>query len=87
MFVQAGNIIGANIYRDDDKPLYKRGNRTLLIICGICIFLFYLVKVWFIWRNKQKDKIWDAMTQQEKDEYVMTTKDKGMQRKDFKFVH
>jgi hypothetical protein len=40
MFVQAGNVVSANIYRDDDKPYYYRGNKILLAIVGVNIVLF-----------------------------------------------
>lgn len=38
-------------------------------------------------RNKQRDKVWDAMSPSEKVEYIATTKDEGAKRLDFRFVH
>lgn len=87
MFVQAGNIIATNIYRDDDQPLYRRGNKILLGINIFNILLFYMVKAFYIWRNKVKDGKWDKMSKQEKENYVLTTKDEGLKRLDFRFAH
>ncbi|KAI1641587.1 MFS general substrate transporter [Daldinia loculata] len=87
MFVQSGNIIASNIYRDDDQPLYRRGNRVLLGITVFNILLFYVVKAFYIWRNKLRDRKWNSMTQEEQENYILTTKDEGMQRLDFRFVH
>ncbi|KAI0902172.1 MFS general substrate transporter [Annulohypoxylon nitens] len=87
MFVQSGNIIASNIYRDDDQPLYRRGNKILLGITVFNIFLFYFVKLFYIWRNKVRDRIWNAMSPEEQENYVLTTKDEGMRRLDFRFAH
>ncbi|KAI1417752.1 MFS general substrate transporter [Hypoxylon sp. FL1857] len=87
MFVQSGNIISSNIYRDDDQPLYRRGNRILLGITVFNIVLLYFVKAFYIWRNKVRDRRWNAMTPEEQENYVLTTKDEGMQRLDFRFAH
>lgn len=87
MFVQSGNIIAANLYRDDDQPLYRRGNKILLGITVFNIVLFYVVKAFYIWRNRIRDRKWNAMTPEEQENYVLTTKDEGMQRLDFRFVH
>lgn len=87
MFVQSGNIISSNIYRDDDQPLYRRGNKILLGICIFNIFLFYAVKGFYIWRNKVRDREWNAMTKEEQEDYVVSTKDEGMKRLDFRFAH
>lgn len=87
IFVQSGNIIASNIYRDDDKPLYIRGNRILLGIAIYNIFQFYGVKAFYIWRNKIRDKAWNALTPQEQADYVLHSKDEGMKRLDFRFAH
>nr|UWK20152.1 major facilitator superfamily transporter (MSF) [Trichoderma cf. fertile] len=87
MFVQSGNIISSNIYRDDDQPLYRRGNKILLAINCFNIVLFYLVKAFYIWRNKVRDRQWNAMTKEEQEDYSLNTKDEGMKRLDFRFVH
>ncbi|KAI0115281.1 MFS general substrate transporter [Daldinia grandis] len=87
MFVQSGNIIASNIYRDDDQPLYRRGNRVLLGITVFNIMIFYAVKAFYIWRNKLRDSKWNSMTRAEQENYILTTKDEGMQRLDFRFVH
>lgn len=42
MAVQMGSVIDSNIYRDDDKPYYRRGNTQLVIIncASVALFLF-----------------------------------------------
>jgi hypothetical protein len=87
MTVQTGNIVASNIYREDDKPLYPRGNRILLGICVWNIFLFYFVKAFYIWRNKVRDGKWNAMSKEQQEDYVLNTTDEGMKRLDFRFAH
>ncbi|OMP87778.1 putative transporter, partial [Diplodia seriata] len=87
MFVQASGIIASNIYREDDKPRYRRGNRVLLAINVMNIGLYLLTKAYYIWRNKSKAKKWNSMTQEEREDYLATTTDKGNKRLDFQFTH
>lgn len=60
--VQCGGITAANIYRADDKPLYKRGNRVLIGINVLVIVLFSFTKVYYVTRNKLRDKKWNKLT-------------------------
>ncbi|KAK3502177.1 major facilitator superfamily domain-containing protein [Neurospora crassa] len=87
MFVQAGGIVSSNIYRKDDAPLYRRANKQLLAICCMNIALYVLVKAYYLFRNKQKARKWEAMTTEERLEYLATTTDKGNKRLDFRFQH
>lgn len=87
MFVQSGNIIGSNIYREEDRPYYIRGNRVLLGICCLNIVLLPLVKTYYIARNKRREQAWAKLTGEEKVDYVSTTEDEGAKRLDFRFAH
>ncbi|PWN48110.1 MFS general substrate transporter [Violaceomyces palustris] len=87
MHVQAASLIASNIYRANDKPYYHRGNRVLLGISASSIVIFFLTKAYYIYRNKQKSKIWDSMTLEQKQDYIANTTDKGNKRLDFKFLH
>lgn len=87
MSVQASDIIASNIYRKDDAPAYRRGNRQLAIITGCNIVIYMLTKVYYVWRNKSRDRQWNAMTEEQQAEYIATTRDEGNKRLDFRFVH
>jgi hypothetical protein len=86
MTVQASNIISQNIYRNDDKPMYRRGNRVLLGILAYNFVLFIAAKVYYVKVNAKREKIWSAMSKDEKDHYLETTTDKGNKRLDFRFA-
>lgn len=87
MTVQIGNIGAYNIYRKDDKPLYHRGNQQLFIISVVMVPMMILVKVYYVWRNKQRDRVWNAMSIEEQEEYSKSTTDEGNKRLDFRFDH
>ncbi|KAF7323734.1 Allantoate permease [Mycena kentingensis (nom. inval.)] len=88
MMVQASAIIYAQIYRKDDAPRYRRGNRALIIVNLVNIVVLYPgTKLYYVWRNKQRDRIWNAMTVEEQQQYLSTTKDVGNRRLDFRFAH
>ncbi|KAI4702584.1 hypothetical protein J4E81_002949 [Alternaria sp. BMP 2799] len=87
MCVQASSIISQNIYRDDDKPLYRRGNKVLLAICAYNFVLFVGAKVFYVKVNRKRDRIWEGMTREEKEGYLETTRDEGNRRLDFRFAH
>jgi hypothetical protein len=67
--------------------LDRRGNKILLGITVFNILLLWGVKYYYIRRNAARDKIWNAMTKEEQEEYIATTKDEGSKRLDFRFVH
>ncbi|KAF4839724.1 putative transporter [Colletotrichum siamense] len=78
--------MGSNFIQDD-APLYKRGNRALLGIVCMNLVLYPLVKAYYVYRNKRRDKIWDGMSEEQRLAYLATTKDEGNKRLDFRFSH
>ena len=87
MFVQASGIIASNMYRKDDAPRYRRGNKGLISITIMNIFLYIFAKTYYVWRNKSRSKKWDAMSEDERIHYLATTTDEGNKRLDFRFAH
>ncbi|KAH6695721.1 major facilitator superfamily domain-containing protein [Plectosphaerella plurivora] len=95
MFVQVGGIIHSNIYRQNDRPHYRRGNTVLTAIAVMNIAMYIITKGYYIWRNKSRDREWDSMTREasrraassERAHYLETTTDSGSKRKDFRFAH
>ena len=86
MFLQAGVIISSNIYREDDKPLYRRGNAVLLGLVGLNLCLYALAKSYYVWRNRSRDRKWNSMTPEEKVVYLADHQDLGNKRLDFRFA-
>ncbi|KAF9517800.1 hypothetical protein BS47DRAFT_1371236 [Hydnum rufescens UP504] len=80
MMVQVSSIIGSYIYRRDDAPLYRRGNRALIGICAMNLILFPLIQAF-------KRSQWEALSPKEQGDYLERTKDSGSKRLDFQFFH
>lgn len=87
MSVQVGSILATRIYTNSDKPYYRKGNLALIIIAVSSIVLCWLVKLYYIQRNKQKRRVWDSLSADEQLQYKLTTKDEGSKRLDVLFVH
>jgi hypothetical protein len=87
MCCQISSIIGSNIYRADDAPYYKRGNKVLIGIAVLNIVVYSLSKLYYVWRNHTREKIWKGMTAEEQAHYFKTTTDQGNKRLDFRFAH
>jgi len=62
--VQLGNVCSNFIYRADDAPLYRRGNLDLVIINIAVIVVFIATKIYYVLRNKSREKKWNAMTEE-----------------------
>jgi hypothetical protein len=87
MMKQVGSIASSNIYREDDKPLYHRGNSVLIGINLLAIGLFLFTKCYYVLRNRWKARRWDSMSEAERKDYLEYTKDQGNKRLDFRFAH
>lgn len=102
MSVQTSGIIASNIYREgtshliqsklkltsslDDRPRYLRGNLILLSLNLANIAFYSLTKIYYVLRNRHRDRKWNAMTQEERARYLATTRDEGNKRLDFRFA-
>ena len=87
MMVQIGGILSANIYRQEDAPFFRQGNKKLFIIAIAIIPVLLFTKAYYIVRNRQKSQKWSSMSLEERDHYMRTTKDSGNKRLDFHFAH
>ncbi|KAK3643625.1 hypothetical protein LTR56_010135 [Elasticomyces elasticus] len=87
MFVQASGIISSNVYQKGDAPNYRKGNKALLGLAVGNIGVYALTKVYYVWRNKSRDRTWDAMSTADRVRYLETTTDEGNKRLDFRFAH
>ncbi|CBF83667.1 hypothetical protein AN2959.2 [Aspergillus nidulans FGSC A4] len=81
MMVQVSNIIGNNIYRENDKPHYRVGNRVLIALAAWSLVLFVGARYYYEWRNKKRAEIWDRMSSTEREQYLAANGDKGNKRR------
>ncbi|KAB8258388.1 major facilitator superfamily domain-containing protein [Aspergillus pseudonomiae] len=87
MMVQTSSIISNNIYRENDKPYYRTGNKVLIGLTVWSIFVFIGAKYYYVWRNKKNAEKWDVMSSAEREEYLAASGHLGNKRLDFKFIH
>lgn len=87
IMIQLSGIASSNIYRTDDKPLYRRGNSQLIAICVGTTVAYGLAKVYYTERNRWKKTKWESMTKEEQAQYLndATKSDAGNKRLDFLF--
>jgi hypothetical protein len=85
--IQFSGIASSNIYRSDDKPLYRRGNKQLIAINIATVVLYALAKAYYVRRNQWKKSRWEKLSPEERATYLETTTDKGNKRLDFLFDH
>ncbi|KAK6535650.1 hypothetical protein TWF694_002105 [Orbilia ellipsospora] len=87
MMVQFSRVVYSNIYRSDDAPEYHRGDKDLIAIACMNMVVYVLARLYYIWRNRSRDKVWDGMSMNEKIHYLETTSDSGSKRRDFRFAY
>lgn len=88
--VQIGSVISSQIYRTDDSPYYYRGDEVLISICVVSLVAFVVQREYLRHLNRKKERIWEAMTTEEKLAYqadqIGREKD-GNKRLDFRFQY
>ncbi|WBW71653.1 pantothenate transporter liz1 [Schizosaccharomyces osmophilus] len=85
--VQIGGIVSSMIYRADDAPRYRRGNRDLIGITCLNVVIYLFTKFFYVYINKKREKVWNDTTEEEKKYYIENTTDEGNKRLDFRFLH
>lgn len=73
-------MVDQSVPHSADAPYYHKGNRVLIAITAVALVMCWSAKAWYIWRNRQRAKIWDSWTITQKEEYLATTKDRGNKR-------
>jgi len=74
------------VYQEDDAPRYTRGNSFLLVAVGMNIIIYVSTKAYYVLRNRQRERIWNRMSEDERLEYLAAHPDAGNKRLDFRFA-
>lgn len=56
-----GNIVSPFFYKSDPAPTYHLGIGSLLVANFIEFLMFFVFRYAFIWENKKKDKVGQAL--------------------------
>ena len=67
----APNRPSQQIYRTPDAPYYYTGNKVLIGLTAWNIVLIVAAKAYYSWRNRVREKKWDAMTRAEREAYLV----------------
>ncbi|KKK20444.1 MFS transporter [Aspergillus rambellii] len=90
VIVQVGAVISSQIYRSDDAPYYYRGNKVLISVCALAIVVFVIQRELLRHLNRQKERKWEAMSQEERMVYqsdLAEREKEGNKRLDFRFKY
>ncbi|KAL4966721.1 major facilitator superfamily domain-containing protein [Aspergillus stella-maris] len=86
MSVQISSIAGANVYRTEDSPYYRQGNKVLIGLAVASMFLFSVAKVYYDWRNRRNAAKWEALTTNQRETYLRENPVLNNKRIDFTFA-
>ena len=78
--IHLANISRCQVYREEDRPLYRTGNKVLLALTAWTMVLIVGSKFYYKWRNASREKVWSRMSESEKSHYLKTTTDQGNKR-------
>ncbi|KAK7403324.1 hypothetical protein QQX98_010913 [Neonectria punicea] len=53
----AGNIIGPQLFFDDEAPSYPSGFLAMMICYGVALMTCFGLRVYFIWENRRRDEM------------------------------
>ncbi|KAH9909655.1 major facilitator superfamily domain-containing protein [Xylariomycetidae sp. FL2044] len=90
VIVQIGSLVGSQIYRSWDSPYYKSGNKVCISIVALALVAFVAQRQYLIFLNNKKEKIWSAMSAEEKLAYrndLPAREADGNKRLDFRFQY
>ncbi|KAK9679932.1 hypothetical protein K7432_016104 [Basidiobolus ranarum] len=87
MSVNINGLVGSQIYRDDDKPRFHRGNWINIGLAFFTILLFIGQRYRYVVLNRRRDLIWNSMSAEDKKVYNQTTQHVGNDRLDFRFTY
>ena len=88
VIVQVGSVIGSQIYREDDKPYYYRGNKVLISICALTLVVMVAQRMWLVLLNRRKERVWERMSMEERVVYQKDVRERereGNRRLEFRF--
>jgi hypothetical protein len=60
---------------------------VLIAITLYTIVLIGAIKLYYVWRNRRKERVWNKMSEDERRWYLETMTDEGNKRLDFRFAH
>ncbi|KXS08780.1 MFS general substrate transporter [Gonapodya prolifera JEL478] len=89
MIIAAANLCaipGAQIYQPWDQPYFRVGNQICVSLSATALALYIVQGTYYTWTNAAREKKWNALTQEQKDEYERTTKDRGNNKLNYRFV-
>ncbi|KAL4874400.1 major facilitator superfamily domain-containing protein [Aspergillus karnatakaensis] len=86
MSCQISSIAGANVYRTEDAPYYKDGNKVLIGLAVTSAFLFVAAKGYYDWRNRRNAAKWEALTSEQREQYLRDNPILTNKRIDFQFA-
>ncbi|KAL4919518.1 major facilitator superfamily domain-containing protein [Aspergillus aurantiobrunneus] len=86
MSVQISSIAGANVYRTEDAPYYKHGNKVLIALAVSSMVMFSAAKLYYDWRNRRNAAKWAALTSAQREAYLRENPVLNNKRIDFTFA-
>ncbi|KAL4801067.1 major facilitator superfamily domain-containing protein [Aspergillus venezuelensis] len=89
MSVQVSSIAGANVYRTEDSPYYRQGNKVLIGLAVASMCLFSAAKAYYDWHNRHRRRNaakWEALTTEQRETYLRENPVLNNKRIDFTFA-
>ncbi|KAI7888731.1 major facilitator superfamily domain-containing protein [Mucor mucedo] len=78
-------VPGSQIYKANDAPRYRQGNKINIVLQAVTIGLFLFQRTRYNLTNKWRRRVWNSMSDYEKHVYQNENGDQGNNRLDYQY--